>query len=164
MAKKKETLLQQRIRKRLEREFPRSRWFKHHGGPFSEAGIPDLVGCVEGLFFALEVKNPNDGEASEIQLEVIDEYHDAGGIAGVIRTEGEAVSLVHAALAYTGKRRRGRVLGRWIRAILRAANRKNVGGRRYHSPEAAVQSVGLWTQDEPAFYLAEILRGETPLL
>lgn len=104
MAKKPETRLQQRIRKALEKEFPESWWFKQWGGPFTPAGIPDLLGCVEGFFFALEVKRPNDtrSKTSEIQEETIADIRDAGGASTVIRSVDEAVDFVRTTLRDRG--------------------------------------------------------------
>lgn len=42
--------------------------FKIHGGDlYQESGIPDLLCCWGGLFFGIEVKDPQ-GEPSELQL------------------------------------------------------------------------------------------------
>lgn len=32
--------------------------FKHHGSAYSEAGVHDLVGCLDSMFFSCEVKAP----------------------------------------------------------------------------------------------------------
>lgn len=36
----------------------RIREFKHHGSAFSEAGVHDVVGCLDGVFFCCEFKAP----------------------------------------------------------------------------------------------------------
>lgn len=42
--------------------------YKIHGGDlYQETGIPDLLCCLNGLFFGIEVKDPG-GEPSAIQL------------------------------------------------------------------------------------------------
>ena len=42
--------------------------YKIHGGDlYQETGIPDLLCCWHGLFFGIEVKDPN-GKPSAIQL------------------------------------------------------------------------------------------------
>lgn len=107
MAKQPETRLQQLIQRALRKAFPRSFWFKHWGGPFSPAGIPDLIGCVDGLFFGLEVKLPNDkrSKTSEIQDETIADIIAAGGVALVVRSPQEAVQAVRKTL-------RDRAMGR----------------------------------------------------
>lgn len=101
MAKKRETRRQQKIRKALQKEFRESWWVKIHGGWFQDAGIPDLLGCVMGLFFGFEVKEP-DGEASPIQLENIGDIQDAGGVSCEIETPEQAIRIVYAALREAG--------------------------------------------------------------
>lgn len=89
---------QRRIRKALRKRFgTHCKFFKCHGGPFSEAGLPDLMGCVHGLFFGFEVKEP-DGEVSEIQWAQRDEFLEAGGVCEVIQTPARAIRLVEEAL------------------------------------------------------------------
>lgn len=49
-----------------------SRWtcFKHHGGPFAEAGVHDIIGCLDGCFVSVEVKAPESyGGSVERALE-----------------------------------------------------------------------------------------------
>jgi Holliday junction resolvase len=67
------------IRRVLEKSFPGGYWRKIHGGMF-QAGLPDLVGCVEGLFFGFEVKMDNE-DATELQKEELEAIRDGGGIA-----------------------------------------------------------------------------------
>lgn len=99
MAKQRESKLQIRIRKILRKEVG-GWWFKVWGGAFQQSGIPDIVGCVEGYFFAFEVKVPKGksnrkGEASEIQLSTIEDIQkDGGGVALVIYSPEEAVLAV----------------------------------------------------------------------
>ena len=53
----------------------------------------DLIGCVSGRFFALEVKCPGE-EATEDQLEWIADIHAAGGFACVVDCVDEAMDAV----------------------------------------------------------------------
>lgn len=101
MARKRETRRQRKIRQTLEREVG-GVWFKTHGGPFQDAGLADLIGCVEGLFFAFEVKEP-DGDPSELQLDFIKDIEEAGGIAAIVIDGEDAVHLVRHALLRAGK-------------------------------------------------------------
>ena len=72
---------------------------KIHGGPFQSAGIPDLVGCVRGLFFALEVKLPGTGKISPIQKVTIKKIKEKGeGVACVVESPEEAIDVVRSAL------------------------------------------------------------------
>lgn len=53
--------------------------YKIHGGDlYQETGIPDLLVCWKGLFFGIEVKDPN-GEPSAIQLAQGARIMNAGG-------------------------------------------------------------------------------------
>lgn len=53
--------------------------YKIHGGDlYQETGIPDLLCCWYGLFFGIEVKDPN-GKPSAIQLAQGARIKNAGG-------------------------------------------------------------------------------------
>ena len=98
MAKKPETHLQQKIRAALKVRYPRSWWVKFHGGMFSAAGVPDLLGCVNGKFFAFEVKCPGKLRTlTPIQAHVIDKLQRAGACACTITSIEEALAIVGAA-------------------------------------------------------------------
>lgn len=98
MTKKPESRLQLKIRKALEAEVG-GWWVKIHGGPFQAAGIPDLVGCVKGLFFALEVKRPGEGKISPIQKVTIKKIIRKGqGVACVVESPEEAIEVVRSTL------------------------------------------------------------------
>lgn len=105
MSRKPESRLQRNIRRALEAKFPESKFWKIWGGPFQVAGFPDLLGCVCGLFVALEVKQPGE-VASEIQKDTIEEIKQAGGISGVVTSDAEAVELVRNAIKGASPRRR----------------------------------------------------------
>ena len=68
--KQPESRLQSKIRKALEDKVG-GFWFKMHGSLFQMVGLPDLIGCVEGLFFGLEVKT-DKGRPSKTQLVVLE--------------------------------------------------------------------------------------------
>lgn len=92
--KKPETTLQRKIVEALSREVG-GHWMKIHGSQFQTKGIPDLLGCVAGLFFALEVKcDSSQYGASDYQLYNIKQIHDSGGMAAVVESPEEAVALV----------------------------------------------------------------------
>lgn len=63
--------------------------FKVHGGAFQMAGIPDLIGCIDGRFFGLEVKRPG-GRATALQSAILRRIEQAGGIAAVVTSVAEA--------------------------------------------------------------------------
>lgn len=72
---------------------------KIHGSEMQQSGIPDLVGCANGRFFGIEVKEPGHarkdlcrrGEcASPIQQYTLQEIRQAGGVAIVAHSLAEA--------------------------------------------------------------------------
>lgn len=55
--------------------------FKNNGNMFTEAGRPDLVGCIKGQFFAIELKREGHmKELSDAQKIVGKKIKAAGGI------------------------------------------------------------------------------------
>lgn len=73
--------------------------FKMHGESFQASGIPDLIGIApNGRFFALEVKRPELGRISVLQVKVIDKINDAGGFADVVWNPEWAVVCLEKAM------------------------------------------------------------------
>lgn len=68
--------------------------FKVAGSGAQMRGVPDIVGCLDGRFFALEVKRPKVGRLSEMQKHVIGQIEDAGGIVGVVRSVDDVRRLL----------------------------------------------------------------------
>lgn len=133
MAKKPESRRQLRIRKHLE-DTVGGRWYKIQGNEFQVSGIPDLIGCVQGLFFGFEVKEPGE-VASEVQEYEIDQIRINGGTSCVVITPKEAEDVVRAVIAKSGKGMRlppqaprGHRRSRIVRT---ARNRKNNNKPRY---------------------------------
>ena len=58
-------------------------FFKTHGGPYQKKGVTDLVGCLGGYFFGLEVKRPGE-KPTELQSKHILDITEAGGVAAVV--------------------------------------------------------------------------------
>lgn len=58
-------------------------FIKTHGDRFSKVGTPDILGCVNGRFVAVEVKGEN-GKPSELQLHHIEQIKKAGGVAFIL--------------------------------------------------------------------------------
>lgn len=60
----------------------RSRCFawKTHGGMYGTAGIPDIIACVDGRFYAFEVKQPG-GRLTRLQEATLGKIQAAGGVA-----------------------------------------------------------------------------------
>lgn len=69
--------------------------FKVHGSEFMMAGLPDLIACVDGLFYGLEVKMPG-GKPSERQLYVHDQIRLSGGDVAVVTSVSEVRAIVEA--------------------------------------------------------------------
>lgn len=93
LAKKPETRLVHKILEELSRAFPGSYFRKIHGNPYQHAGIPDLIGCVEGYFVALEVKT-EEGNTSKIQELEGFAIRKACGIHGVVKSPEEAIKVI----------------------------------------------------------------------
>lgn len=83
------------IRKAIEKEYPSSWLFKVHGGPFQVAGIPDIVGCINGRFVAIEVKFPGkENTLTQIQKTMIKKIHRAGAITFMTTSVEHAMSRI----------------------------------------------------------------------
>lgn len=93
MAKKPETYIQQRTQELLNATFRHIWLFKVHGNMYQRAGVPDLVGCVQGVFFAIEAKTKT-GVLDPLQEQTILEVNRAGGISFSFRSPEEAVEMV----------------------------------------------------------------------
>lgn len=57
------------------------------------AGIPDVVGCLGGVFFGMEVKIKG-GRVEKIQSHVISKIKIAGGVAGVVWSVDDARAMM----------------------------------------------------------------------
>jgi hypothetical protein len=77
----------------LEREIPGSIWFKIHGGPHQPAGLPDLVGSVDGHFVGIEFKRAAGLEPTPRQMMQLAKLQEAGARVGVAFTPEQAVSI-----------------------------------------------------------------------
>ena len=71
--------------------------WKEHGGMYGTAGIPDIIACVNGRFFALEVKTP-DGKATKLQDATIRKILAAGGTVSVVRSVDEVRAVINGSL------------------------------------------------------------------
>ncbi|MGV2384580.1 MAG UNVERIFIED_CONTAM: VRR-NUC domain-containing protein [Thermobifida fusca] len=94
----KEADLTRKIKRALEDAFQGSFWIKIPGTRYL-AGVPDLLGCVYGAFVAIEVKRPDSSYGvTERQAANIERIQQAGGIAFVARSVGEATEQLLRAL------------------------------------------------------------------
>jgi hypothetical protein len=163
VAKKKESRLQLKIKKELIATVG-GKWFKTHGGPFQEAGQPDLIGTVEGLFFGFEIKVPFEGSPSELQLETLAEWRDEGAVACIIERASQAIALVQAATTSPAKRCNDRGIYRWICATLRATHGEDMGYGRSARVVRRPRRADSWTEDQFRKYLGEIPEGKAATL
>ena len=67
-------------------------WVKIHGSPFQRAGIPDIIGCYQGMFIGIEAKMPGN-YPSQIQQYCINLLKKAGARVGVAYSVEEALSI-----------------------------------------------------------------------
>jgi hypothetical protein len=70
-------------------------------GGYGRSGIPDIVGCLNGVFFAVECK-ANGGRPTALQLREIDRINVAGGFAIVV--DEDNVSLLESLSKLLGER------------------------------------------------------------
>jgi hypothetical protein len=98
LSKKQEPLestIVSKIKKAISKKWPNAFYFKVHGGMYQSAGIPDLVGCIDGMFFAIEVKRPSTKtNVTPLQQACIEQIIKAGGIAFVSWSETDAVQML----------------------------------------------------------------------
>ena len=89
---KPETNLTNKIIREL-RKLPNSKVVKIHGGPYQEAGLPDIHATLNGRSVWLEVKiAPN--RATPLQEKQLRELRTAGAIAEVVYSVEQAMELV----------------------------------------------------------------------
>lgn len=74
-----EKLFENKIKEFLT-TLPKTWFFKYWAGPYSKAGIPDIIACVNGKFVAIEVKAEN-GKPSALQVRNIELIRASGGKA-----------------------------------------------------------------------------------
>lgn len=66
---------------------------KIHGNEFMESGTPDVLACVNGRFYAFELK-AEDGTVSKIQLYRLQQIRSAGGVAAVVTSLQEVKDIL----------------------------------------------------------------------
>ena len=78
---------------RYLRTVPRCFAWKTHGGMYGTAGIPDIIACVRGRFFAFEVKTAT-GKATPLQKATLQKILASGGTAAVVRSVDEVRAIL----------------------------------------------------------------------
>ena len=97
-----EGLLQAAIVRAVKRRYPNAWVFHPVGGPYQEAGVPDLLICADGMFVGMEIKNPRPGESRQAmaqrvtprQRAHIRAINKASGTAGAVTSVEEAMQLL----------------------------------------------------------------------
>lgn len=105
MGSQPESKLSREIMKALR---ARGVWcFKVHGGPFTMAGVPDIIACVPihpegphsdliGIFVGFETKTPTGGDPSPVQRLRHEQIRAACGQVFVPRSVQDAVEALYA--------------------------------------------------------------------
>ena len=78
--------------------------YKTHGSSVGRSGIPDLLVCYLGHFFAFEVKN-DTGRPSNDQKRNIRVINKRGGTACVVRSRREVQTIIEAYEVEVGYRK-----------------------------------------------------------
>ena len=86
---------------RLLKKRPRCFAWKTHGGMYGTAGIPDIIACVDGRFYAFEVKQPG-GRLTRLQAATLDKIRAAGGVAAMVTSVEEAGRVLPAEIPAAG--------------------------------------------------------------
>lgn len=71
--------------------------WKEHGGMYGTAGIPDVIACIGGRFFAFEVKTAT-GKTTALQESVLRKIQKCGGQAVVVRSVEEVKAVLEEVL------------------------------------------------------------------
>jgi hypothetical protein len=67
--------------------------FKVHGSEYMMAGLPDLIGCINGQAFAIETKMPGN-KPSNIQLHRHHQMRDAGYAIEIAESVSDALKFI----------------------------------------------------------------------
>ncbi len=67
--------------------------WKEHGGMYGTAGIPDIIACVDGRFYAFEVKTET-GKPTALQEATISKIRFAKGQAFIVRSVDEVRAVL----------------------------------------------------------------------
>lgn len=70
-------------------------WFVTHGAQFQTGGLPDIIGCYQGMFYGLEVKLPGkEHTLTERQSHRLEQIRRAGGKATMVTSVDQAMDFV----------------------------------------------------------------------
>lgn len=72
-------------------------WIVTHASGFGERGIPDIIGCYQGMFFAFEVKLPGkEHTLTPMQSRMLAKINFAKGHAMMVTSVNQALDYVFA--------------------------------------------------------------------
>ena len=87
-----ESKLQTKLIDVLKKTFGEYIWFSKISDRYNR-GIPDIVGCINGKFFGLELK-ATKGKPTLLQMYAMDKINKAGGKACIVRTVAEGLETI----------------------------------------------------------------------
>jgi len=87
----KESTLRTKVLEYLN-SLPGCKAIKIHGSAYIEAGTPDVMGCIKGRAFFLELKVPGK-KPTAIQERRLKEWEAAGAITGVVTSIEEVRAI-----------------------------------------------------------------------
>lgn len=100
----KESYYQRKIKEALEARYGNSLYVRKISlGPYSEAGVADLMVVIGGQYIGLEVKRPVVGEPSKLQLENQRQVRAAGGVYEFVVWPEDAIAVVETFLKGGGR-------------------------------------------------------------
>ena len=67
--------------------------WKTHGGLYGMAGLPDIIACIDGRFYAFEVKTPV-GRVTPLQEAILRKIRACGGIAAIVHSIDDVQALI----------------------------------------------------------------------
>lgn len=90
-----ESAIKKKILENLRKYYPQGVWFKIHGSPYQERGIPDVIGSLDGKFIAFEIKRPDEYRPpTAYQQMQIDRINQSGGLASVVTSWVEVKNIL----------------------------------------------------------------------
>lgn len=79
-----ESTYQAKVIRRIKELKPQAFVWKVAQGPYSRVGVPDVCACIDGLFYAFEIKRPFFGATTKVQEKCLQDIKAAGGKAYVV--------------------------------------------------------------------------------
>ena len=84
-----EGMVKEMIRRKMKAVYPDAYRFTPIGTKFGQAGVPDAIYCVRGLFVAIEAKTPQRPRPTPHQERNLQAIVKAGGFAAVVKDEAD---------------------------------------------------------------------------